>query len=481
MDNNLKENSPLVSGEYDISLPDGLCLSDLIDLYSSSNPWDEYSVYSDPEMRFLEADNLEIEDESKTKLNEVKGAASALKAYFAEHSADEISYADFVKSSSLPGVARCHYNHFARMNGMPEDNSGYGSLSPNEMVPAAPPKVFDETKASKELLQTLKLYKNMEETIEGLEGEVESKFFRLHKLAYSVAARKSTSKHALFCGDAGIGKTYTVIRAVNDGLKNSKVKLELVFDKGDATGTSITSIIRYFYRNREGKLVVLDDADAVLLIKDQKINNALKAFFDTDNSVYTMSPSVNQVLNRFPESVNIIDSSRLNEGIVAFYKGSGEKIGEEKISKDDIDFYKSLMKIQEANENKKSSKKRMLEKFARTGIIGRVKESDSDDDEDYEQEEIDENGGDYIGPGGQAFPMAFEYKSRTIFISNLKREMLSDAVRSRFDIEEISLTNEEFLTRLKSILAEWMLIKKEFTPMKMLNGLRKQFSDYFVF
>jgi len=441
-------------GEQNLSMPEGILLSDLVGEFDVSvAPWDDYSEYIPEQDSGLQESTEEFS--SLEKLSEARGVAKACRDYF--NSTDNPTYEGFMNSPFAMEIGRGYYNSNARIEGVPEDRSAYGTetVAMTKVAPE-PEKQFDSTKASKELLKVLDLFNSSKKHIATVESRVEEKYERLYELAYSVAAKKSNSRHALICGDAGIGKTYEVTRAVESGLNPN---FELVEVKGDAVGKSITSIIQFFYENRNGKLVVLDDADGVLVVKDQTINNALKAFLDTDKPVFRMSITVNDRINsargkreKKDESTMSFDLSRIKEGYVSLYDGDGIKLAEEKVSNEDRKFY---TKFTEAYEYGKTKKKKNFEKFSKFGLIGRISEALYVEDDDYEEDDDGNADGDTdldLVTTSELMPIAFRFESRTIFISNLKRDMLSDAVSSRFDIEEISLTNEEFLARLKQII-----------------------------
>lgn len=454
-------------------------LSDLVgEFQGPSGPWDDYSGYVIPSEFEDFLFEQEITDENRDRLMEASsmaGLADECKAYF--RTAANPSYADFQEATGIK-VAKCYYDYYwGKFQAKPSwANDDSAAEAP------APVKEFDPSTASKELLNLIKLYNSADEKAAALDDTVREKFERVYDLAYAVSAKKSNILHAMICGDAGIGKTYEVNKAVNLGI--AKSKLQLVEGKGDAAGRSITTLVQFMWENREGKLILMDDSDAILTVRDQGINNALKAFLDPDNPVFRMSSTINDRLNKFARDSKAkenkgsgsaaatgvarenfyIDSSRLRENVVSFYDNSGNEIATEQITDDQRRFYESL---QARMGGKKSAKKSMLEKYTRTGVFTRVREADEDEwDAGDEEDNTDEE---FLDNDTETIPIAFEFKSRTIFISNLKRDQLTDAVQSRFDIEEVSLTNEEFLTRLGQIIDTMNVNKEHAFPDDLAN------------
>ena len=425
-------------------------LSDLIpEISKNSEPWNDFTGYDVPlgtEELLYEREIAEKDLPRLLEMGDMAGLSSACKEYFRENPTNP-TYEGFKEFSGL-SIARCYFDpYLQKFKAYP--NWANGGSSGN-FVPAQPEKIFDPSLASPDLLKLVKLFDSSDEKTVSIAAAVNEKFERIYDLAYAIAAKQSNSRHGMVCGDAGVGKSFEVNKAINHGI--SKSGLTLVATRGDAAGRSLSSLVQFMWDNREGKLILMDDSDGILTVKDAGIDNALKSFFDTDNPVFTMSSSLNDYLNRAAtrraprrESVHI-DASRLHENVVSFRDADGVVLATESIDPSQKRFFESL---QDRINSRKSSKKAILEKYARTGVFSRIREDDEDDDWGEGDEEGDEE---FVDTNENSIPIAFEFKSRTIFISNLKREQLTDAVKTRFDIEEVSLTNEEFIARLKSII-----------------------------
>lgn len=449
---------PSLREAVDLSMFDGFVVSDLVGPFiKSSNPWDDFRDFSGDGEDLFESTEVHP---GVLRLFEAAGLADSCRQYFLalykEGRLDDASFEDWKTSDFVvPGTSKAYYEIYGprRVDIVKKALAMTGQNMDTKAV--APKKEFDPSQASKGLLTTLSLFDKGEEAAKNLEDQVDGKYEKVYDLAYGIAAKTVNSRHGLIGGDAGIGKSFTVNQAINKGL--AKSGLELVEAGGDAAGSSMTSMIEFFFRNREGKLVIMDDSDGILTVRDQGINNALKVFLNPEPKMFTMASTINVRLNkifgaqRARESAIIIDTSRLKDHIVSFRDGAGDKLCEETLTDVQVKFYE---KLKEELEFKEPSKKRMLENYAKTGIYSRIRE-DGENEEDTGDDDDEDWGDDEDGEDldvNEQVPMSFVFKSRTIFISNLKRDQLSDAVRSRFDIEELSLTNEEFIARLRKII-----------------------------
>lgn len=195
-------------------------------------------------------------------------------------------------------------------------------------------------------------------------------------------------KSLLIYGGPGTGKTYTIMQAIKAA---SLVKgKDFVKLSGKASPIEIYKTLFMF---REGGLVLFDDLDSMW--KDKDASNYLKAALDT-------SP------------VREISS----------------------LSRD----MKNVSKMSDAERDEYN---RAFDKY----LAG--EEADEPEEDDEEGDGKKKKAG---KPEKMKFPSTFDFKGRVVFISNLKKEEFDTAILSRSAKIDMSLTPQETLVRMRSIL-----------------------------
>lgn len=225
--------------------------------------------------------------------------------------------------------------------------------------------------------------------------DVDSLYGDLYSLV-SLAC-KNKIKSLLIYGGPGTGKTYTIMKAIQDaGLVKSKDYVKL---SGKASAIEIYKTLFMF---RDGGLVLFDDLDTMW--KDKEAANYLKAALDT-------SP-VREISSL---------SSRMQN-------------------------------VSKMSERDREDYNRRFDKF----LAGEDADELVDDDDDTESE--DDDSGDkpkkkkVVADEKMKFPSTFDFKGRVVFISNLMKSEFDSAILSRSAKIDMSLTSEEILKRMRSIL-----------------------------
>lgn len=249
--------------------------------------------------------------------------------------------------------------------------------------------------------------------------------------------------------------TYSVKLAIQDSWNNSALKSKgwkVVMKSGDI-GSSISPVVAFFYTHRENEVIVLDDCDGFILNKQQSVQNFLKAILDQDVKAVSISPTIRNKVNDFINGKNkqseckiSVDQNKLQENILAV-SVNDKLVCEEKISEADAEDFGKYH-----TGGIKSFNERMNAVMHRNHFL------EADEAENETEEETDEELGfssesdtpDTEDP--EEIPEEFVFKSRMIMISNLFLRDVNQAVRSRCDCTEITLTPDEFCCRLKQII-----------------------------
>lgn len=234
----------------------------------------------------------------------------------------------------------------------------------------------------------------------------------------------------------------------------SKKGYAIEFNSGDI-GRSASAVVAFFYKNKDKRVIVLDDCDSFLLAKDQAIQNLLKALLDLDNTdknpkYITTPPQIRKLASKiisadekYDEGVEItVDQNLLRENVLSLSVNGDEVINEE-ISDEE----KSLFRISEQKVRK--YKKFNSDDYFTLGLMNEETEFEElDEDDQITAEEF----GELEGGGDEGIPPKWRFTSRLIMISNLRKTDLNEAVLSRTLSFELSLTMDEFIARLGSIL-----------------------------
>lgn len=231
------------------------------------------------------------------------------------------------------------------------------------------------------------------------------------------------------------------------------------FNAGDI-GKAASAIVAFFYKNREKKVIILDDCDSFVLSKDQAIQNLLKGMLDLDNTeknpkMITVAPQIRKLASKIiaadnkalEEGVEVeINQSALREGRLAV-SVNGEEVYNEEASAEDL----AQFKLVEAAPAKKA-----IREHTDYSGLGLLFEGTGDDDEwedmSDEDAEVAAQFAELDNEDPEQIPPKWRFASRLIMISNLKKTDLNDAVLSRTLSYELRLTQEEFMARLAQIL-----------------------------
>ena len=237
------------------------------------------------------------------------------------------------------------------------------------------------------------------------------------------------------------------------------------WNSGDI-GKAASNMVSFFYKNRQNKIIVLDDCDSFVLAKDQAIQNLLKGMLDLDNTEknpkYITTPaSIRALASKIlaneaksqREGVEIsIDQHALREGRLVM-SVEGEEVLNEAIEPEELKKFKIA-------ENKAVRESRKFDEDSYFGF-GLMNESVDDDDDNWDGELSDEDlelaeqlnqAEENDFEDDTEIPAKWRFTSRLIMISNLKKSDLNDAVLSRTLSYELTLTQDEFLARLSEIL-----------------------------
>ena len=214
-----------------------------------------------------------------------------------------------------------------------------------------------------------------------------------------------SKRHMMICGSPGVGKTFSVKEAVLQAVKEG-VDFKTQYVRG-TIGKSISNVMAFLYRFRQGYLIIFDDCDDFL---DSDLGNVMKGVFELD------APST-------------------NTGSVGVRKMAAKNV---------LD-----LEDQPLEEN-------AIHKYLRTDDFMM---NEGLGDGDYEDEDDDNVDTDGEGETQELLPARINFQSRILFISNKKRDRIDAAVRSRLSIVELYLTAEEIINRIREIFSQ--LLKNE--------------------
>jgi hypothetical protein len=242
--------------------------------------------------------------------------------------------------------------------------------------------------------QAQALYSSIQKSMEGNPTkeelrDVDTLYGHLYQLV--TLACKNKLKSLLIYGGPGTGKTYTIMKAIEEaGLVKGKDYVKL---SGKATAIEIYKTLFMF---REGGLVLFDDLDSMW--KDKDAANFLKAALDT-SPVREISAATGNMMN--VSKMSDADREDYNNRFDKFLAGEGDD----------------------------------------------EPEDDEEDDEDGEKKSKKK-------APKMKYPSTFNFKGRVVFISNLKKEEFDSAILSRSAKIDMSLTPEETIKRMRSILPD---------------------------
>ena len=230
------------------------------------------------------------------------------------------------------------------------------------------------------------------------------------------------------------------------------------FNAGDI-GKAASAIVAFFYKNRNKKVIILDDCDSFVLSKDQAIQNLLKGMLDLDNTeknpkMITVAPQIRKLASKIiaadnkalEEGVEVeINQNALREGRLAV-SVNGEEVYNEEASAEEL----AQFKLVEAAPAKKAIREHT--DYSGLGLLYESEDDDEWEDMSEDDAEVAAQFAELDNEDPEDIPPKWRFASRLIMISNLKKTDLNDAVLSRTLSYELRLTQEEFMARLAQIL-----------------------------
>lgn len=230
------------------------------------------------------------------------------------------------------------------------------------------------------------------------------------------------------------------------------------FNAGDI-GKAASAIVAFFYKNRNKKVIILDDCDSFVLSKDQAIQNLLKGMLDLDNTeknpkMITVAPQIRKLASKIiaadnkalEEGVEVeINQNALREGRLAV-SVNGEEVYNEEASAEEL----AQFKLVEAAPAKKAIREHT--DYSGLGLLYESEDDDEWEDMSEDDAEVAAQFAELDNEDPEGIPPKWRFASRLIMISNLKKSDLNDAVLSRTLSYELRLTQEEFMARLAQIL-----------------------------
>lgn len=230
------------------------------------------------------------------------------------------------------------------------------------------------------------------------------------------------------------------------------------FNAGDI-GKAASAIVAFFYKNRNKKVIILDDCDSFVLSKDQAIQNLLKGMLDLDNTeknpkMITVAPQIRKLASKIiaadnkalEEGVEVeINQNALREGRLAV-SVNGEEVYNEEASAEEL----AQFKLVEAAPAKKAIREHT--NYSGLGLLYESEDDDEWEDMSEDDAEVAAQFAELDNEDPEQIPPKWRFASRLIMISNLKKTDLNDAVLSRTLSYELRLTQEEFMARLAQIL-----------------------------
>jgi hypothetical protein len=320
----------------------------------------------------------------------------------------------------------------------------------------------------------------------------EDKFSTIYSIAKTIFQGKGIKHHAFIYGDPGVGKTYSVKKAMQVEFPKgalSKKGYSIEWNSGDI-GKAASNMVSFFYKNRQNKVIVLDDCDSFVLAKDQAIQNLLKGMLDLDNTEknpkYITTPAsiralaskilANEAKAEMREGVEFsIDTDKLREGRLVM-SIEGEEVLNEAIEPEELKKFKIVETKKPVRESRS-----VLDTgdYFGLGLMNESTVNDDDDNWDGELSEEDQELAEQLNQLDNDYeddveiPPKWRFTSRLIMISNLRKSDLNDAVLSRTLSYELSLTQEEFLARLSEILPNLLTDVETESSMEIVEYAKK--------
>lgn len=331
-------------------------------------------------------------------------------------------------------------------------------------VNVEPPKPFSVDDLTNDLARELVGSDDEVDAVISAADSAQDKFDTIRSVARTILQGKGIKHHAFIYGDPGCGKTFSVKEAMKYDFPKgalSRKGYAIEFNAGDI-GKAASAIVAFFYKNRQNKIIILDDCDSFVLSKDQAIQNLLKGMLDLDNTeknpkMITVAPQIRKLASKIiaadnealEEGVDVeINQNALREGRLSV-SVNGEEVYNEAASAEELAQFKL---VEEA-----PKKKAIRESFNSEDYFGLNLYTENADDDEWEDmsdddAEVAAQFAELDNEDPEQIPPKWRFASRLIMISNLKKSDLNDAVLSRTLSYELRLTQEEFMARLAQIL-----------------------------
>lgn len=357
---------------------------------------------------------------------------------------------------------------------------------------------FNDEEASKSTDRKTQLLTALRQGVEDFTSEAQSveatvneKYAKLAETAERVASGRALKQHAFIYGDPGIGKTFTVKKAIEKGQqmwRGSGSKPQII-ERHGAVGSSLTAVLIFFFMNKDKKIILLDDAEGFLLTKDEDINNFFKAILDPDVHGVTTPVTVRNRANKLyadeissmaENNISITLKPQLKEG-KATVVVNGKQI-KFNVTPEEFNSLKEALPMRKPSEKEVklfeathgTSNKKLFDKFGKLITIKEADLSKMDFDAAYDEEDrfgsslSVEDTEDMIDLPTE-IPATWIFTSALIMVSNLEQEDVNDAVRSRCDCRGIHLSKEEFMFRTEQILDKLKMGSSTLTEPKLVN------------
>jgi hypothetical protein len=98
---------------------------------------------------------------------------------------------------------------------------------------------------------------------------------------YDIVDGSSIKRHLCVYGDPGVGKTHTIMEAIDEAFKNEPFLKKKTIVSGSMS-RAIPAVAAFFYAHRNNELIVFDDCDSVLKDSSLNLSNLMKAILDPD-------------------------------------------------------------------------------------------------------------------------------------------------------------------------------------------------------
>jgi len=320
-----------------------------------------------------------------------------------------------------------------------------------------------------------------------IRGSADEMFQDVFNIVKNIITRKTDKKHGLIYGDPGVGKTFEVTETCNRYMSQSPTKAQYVYEAGDI-GTSMSTLVPFFYKHSQNKLIVLDDNDKMIMKGlSQDIMNIMKGLLDpmaaTKKPVSVRANMLDVFAKRLADLEEGDDDDipgLVREGVMFEIDAEALKENYFRLKINDELVVDKLIPLQEAQElqnqliplreekkyvnpyakdirhiREATNKERLEDIFNQDNLIG----SDEDEDEftgmsKQDRAEIEQMRAVKAteqGQDGKSFPRRFMFNSSVIFVSNLELDDINTAVLDRVEAVEVKLSLDQFLERLGKI------------------------------